>query len=294
MTVSPAKREGRAIALFVAVVVAVMCILAGLHLAYADVRVGGVYWFNLDKERNLPTWFSGSLFFLFSAVAAASFHAERYLNQSRDGNFRYSVLWLGAAAVGVFLSLDEILVLHENLFWREVRHGTQQLGGAWLYVTQWQLLYLPLFLVIFPALIVFFLNRLACDPKSLAAALSGVAAWLIALLLEALRQPAQAAGTVAYEMSVVVEEELEMLGALLVVTAVLLYLRTVLFRLAPEELARIGRGYYLSTRRTVTALFAFGAFVAVAVSLVFVLTRRLEKTQAPIPYLQEQVLRSRH
>ncbi len=33
--------------------------LAVLHLLFGNVKVGGVYWFDLDKERNFATWFSG-------------------------------------------------------------------------------------------------------------------------------------------------------------------------------------------------------------------------------------------
>ncbi len=35
--------------------------LGVLHYFYADVREGKIYWFDLDKERNVPTWFSGLL-----------------------------------------------------------------------------------------------------------------------------------------------------------------------------------------------------------------------------------------
>ena len=37
----------------------------GPQAPLGDVKAGGVYWFDLDKERNLSTWFSGVLFFLF-------------------------------------------------------------------------------------------------------------------------------------------------------------------------------------------------------------------------------------
>ena len=39
-------------------------LLATLHVFFAEVEAGGVYWFHLDRERNLPTWFSSLVFAL--------------------------------------------------------------------------------------------------------------------------------------------------------------------------------------------------------------------------------------
>ena len=90
-------------------------ILVGLlHHFYSDVRLEGVYWFNLDKERNIPAWFSGMLFFLFGCSALAAYYWEQRRN-SEEHCFRLPILWLGVVLVGLFMSLDEMTILYENL-----------------------------------------------------------------------------------------------------------------------------------------------------------------------------------
>ena len=61
-------------------------LLLVLHVALSDLSAGGVYWLHLDKERNLPTWFSGALFFLFGMAAIAIFHVESFINQAEVGD----------------------------------------------------------------------------------------------------------------------------------------------------------------------------------------------------------------
>ena len=66
-------------------------------------------WFDLDMERNLPSFYSSGAIlacsFLFSTVA---FLERKSTSQSR-------LYWLGLALVFLFLSLDEYFELHEGL-----------------------------------------------------------------------------------------------------------------------------------------------------------------------------------
>ena len=57
--------------------------LAILHWFFPDLRMGRVYWFNLDKERNIATWFSGSLFFLLGCAAVVTYYWEKNRIQER-------------------------------------------------------------------------------------------------------------------------------------------------------------------------------------------------------------------
>ena len=59
--------------------------------------------FNLDREMNIPTWFS-SILFLFSALL---------LWKTGDSAIDHRRYWRGLAFVFVLLSLDEVAALHE-------------------------------------------------------------------------------------------------------------------------------------------------------------------------------------
>ena len=133
--------------------------LGCLHLLLSELRVARVYWFNLDKERNLPTWLSGMVFFLFGCSALVAWFWERRRNSAGETCFRHPILWLGVAAVGWMMSLDEITILHENLWWKEVRLASQELGGGWVFLTQWQILFAPAVLTVVACFTVFFCNR---------------------------------------------------------------------------------------------------------------------------------------
>lgn len=65
--------------------------------------------FHLDREGNLPTWFSSSQFFLLAIVFAAIFLVERYDSPAR----RTARVWLLCAVGALFLSIDEAAALHE-------------------------------------------------------------------------------------------------------------------------------------------------------------------------------------
>ena len=176
----------RTLWLGVGILFALAVVLGVLHLLYSDFRGARVYWFNLDKERNLPTWFSGMLFFLFGCTAMAAYYWEERRN--REGaRFRLPILWLGVAVVGFWMSLDEITILHENLYWREVRHVSAEFSDSWKYVTQWQVLFAPAILVILGYFALFFSNRFGLSFGARWNAFAGIGCWVVALLLEGIR-----------------------------------------------------------------------------------------------------------
>jgi len=84
--------------------------------------------FNLDREMNVPTWFS-SFLFLFSALLLHSVY-RRENSAGRPFVSRWRLL----AGVFVFLSVDEISAIHETLV--ESLRGAFHAGGylyfAWV------------------------------------------------------------------------------------------------------------------------------------------------------------------
>ena len=132
---------------YILAVGAVALALGILHLLYGGLKRGGVYWFNLDKERNLPTWFSGALFLSFGCSAFAGWYFEEKRNTKGDIAFPLTFLWIPVGVAGLLMSLDEITILHENLFWREVRRASEKLGDQWVHLTQWQILFAPVLIL---------------------------------------------------------------------------------------------------------------------------------------------------
>lgn len=264
---------------------AVALLLGALHWLYGEVRVAGIYWFNLDKERNVPTWFSGVLFALLGAAALAAYYWERRRNRDGEPCFRLPWLWLVAAAVGFCLSLDEITVLHENLFWREVRELSAGFGEQWRYVTQWQLVYAPGIVLVFGFLAAFCAGRLQTNRRARTAALVGVSCWIGAMFLEGLREGIKGAGESSYAVAVLIEEELEMLGAILLVGAVAFHAAAI----AAADLASAQRRAIATAplfgARALEAVGAMAALLVVSAATIYAFAGRLAQSGAPVPRL---------
>ena len=97
-------------ALFIAVVVLAAASLAGQVSTYyfGDGHLQGfVPQFNLDREMNVPTWFS-SFLFLFAAVLL-----WKAGSLPGPGPARFRASWRGLAVVFVGLSIDETAAFHE-------------------------------------------------------------------------------------------------------------------------------------------------------------------------------------
>lgn len=96
-----------------------------VHYEYSDTFID---LFDLDLERNVPTWFSALLLFanasLLALIAFAAFRA-------RD---RWRWYWCGLALIFVYLSMDEAASLHERVVvpLREMFHLSGPLYFAWV------------------------------------------------------------------------------------------------------------------------------------------------------------------
>ncbi|MEK8023495.1 MAG: hypothetical protein AAB229_06750 [Candidatus Hydrogenedentota bacterium] len=268
-----------------------------LHLAASDVKAGGVYWFNLDKERNIPTWFSGGLFALFGFFALLIFHVEDGINRRARASetpdtkacFAMPELWLAVALVGFAMSLDEITVLHENLLWREVRTTTRAMGGFWVYMTQWQILYAPAIISVFAFFTVFFTMRLPLSPGAAVRAFCGLSFWGGSIFVEGIRELFLGSGRFAYLLSVAVEETAEMMGAVLLCAALLRYIADVsggdAVRLAEESRTRVR---FLSPV-VLKRLGALAVALAVGATIMVLVARTRSSDGEKLPAMQERI-----
>jgi hypothetical protein len=267
------------------------CLALGvLHVLFGDVRAGGVPWFDLDKERNVATWFSGLLFFLFGCSALLAWALETRRNSTDKPVFRLPFLWLGIAVAGLYMSLDEITILHENLFWREIRVASSQRGDAWKYVTQWQIVFAPAILLGVGYFVVFFSNRFGSSQAARRMAWSGIGCWMLALLLEGVRGTFIGAGDRWYDGQVVIEELLEMLGAIFLLSAVVSYLLDIGLDLSKERIRELARAERWLNRQALAGLGISGAILLVSAGAVFTFATRQAAEGAPVPGLFRRAL----
>ena len=274
----------------VGILFALTLFLGVLHILYSDLRVGGVYWFHLDKERNFSTWFSGMLFLLFEIAAITAYYWEERLN--RDGaGFRLPILWLGVALVGLWMSLDETTILHENLYWREVRHVSAEFSVSWKYVTQWQVLFAPAILVVLGYFALFFSNRFSLSSGARWNAFSGIGCWVVALLLEGIRGTFKDGGAQWYFYQVLAEEILEMVGAILLMASVAYYTITIAF--TSERSRRLSLSSHFLTRKAATAFALVLLALSASGAVIFALASRQASAGSPIPSLFKRALESR-
>jgi len=270
--------------------IGVSLLLGALHVLFAEVTAGRIYWFNLDKERNLSTWFNGAVFFLLACAAGAAWAWELRRNAEDRPVFRLPVLWLGVALVGLYMSLDEITILHENLFWREVRVASERRGDAWRYLTQWQILFAPAILVVTAYLTLFFANRFRASRLAWRAAWAGVGCWLGALLLEAIRGLFRESGGGWYAWQVVVEEELEMLGGIFLMTAVASYTLDIALDFTTERRRQLEAAAHWFSPRALKALAATVGVLVIGAGAAYVMAGRLAAAGAPVPGLFARAL----
>lgn len=269
----------------------VALVLGLLHVALGDARVGGVAWFDLDHERNLPTWCSGVVFFLLGCAGFTAYACERGREREHPGTFRAPWLWIGVGALGLAMSLDELTILHENLLWRELRVGTAAAGGAWAYLTQWQLLFaLPVAAILLLGA-AFFVNRYGASRRALVLALVGLACWLGAFTLEGLRGAFEHFGGERwYQLEVLVEEELELLGAVALLASIVRYSLDITLRLDESTRRHLARTKGLLGRRVLAVAGATLVLMGSAFALVVHYAGLLADEGAPLSRLHERAL----
>ena len=96
-----------------------------------------IYWFNLDKERNLHTWFKGTCFLLYGCAALAAYYWERRRNAEGEPVFRLPGCGSGWRSAGYTLARRHHDPAREPVLARDAQ-VTSRLGSAWKYLTQWR------------------------------------------------------------------------------------------------------------------------------------------------------------
>ncbi|MBD2260561.1 hypothetical protein [Pseudanabaena sp. FACHB-2040] len=106
-----------------------------------------VFYLNVDAENNVPTLYSSALLFLSSVLLYTIAVAAR--------GARKKLYWQGLALVFLFLSVDELLQLHENI--NGLLNSTTQAGDSISGSGRWDVFSLMLFAVVSLSYFRFFL-----------------------------------------------------------------------------------------------------------------------------------------
>ena len=161
--------------------------------------------FHLDEEDSFPTWYSsvallGASLLIFAAAARKRFEHDRWRHH-----------WLALALGFLLLSMDEVVGLHETL-------NTETSFS-------WTLVGAPVSLAIFVIFLPFI--RSLPDPFRSRLLIAGMIFLTGALVIEYAQTPLSEAGkidTLGYNLAVVPEETLEMLGIVFLIRALIDYL----------------------------------------------------------------------
>jgi hypothetical protein len=201
--------------------VAALLLLAHLGLLMVTLATGHDYifglvaLFDLNRENNVPSFFSGGLFLLNGLLI--------WLVGQLQAQRRRSTVWYALAVVFVLLSYDELFGLHELL----TIPLREALGTTGLLYYPWMIVYVvPLLALItwfFPAWRA--LDAGARSRMMVAAALYLFGAIVMEMLGGAYDEAFGPQRTLGWGLLVAVEESLEMAGLIVFAHALLLLLR---------------------------------------------------------------------
>ncbi len=266
-------------------------LLVVFHLFWSDVRIGGVKWFHLDRERNLPTWFSGCLFFSLGLSAIHAWIMERGIGREYDdAEYRLSFGWLLFGLFCFWISLDEMTILHENLFWVEIRLFSHAVHPAMKFLTQWQVMYSPVILLVLVGSVVFFYNRYKTISTAKNLMLGGILLWVFALFLEAIRTFLRLKSPFFYELEIVLEESCEMLGTIAILSSVVLYSLTIESMTGDEQFQHISNSHNFLTKSTLKWSGVVLGSLTLLVVVAIILASTLESENADSPSLHKKAI----
>jgi hypothetical protein len=178
-------------------------------------------WFDMDAEPTLPTWFSSILLFVTAQTAwyCACAESGGAARAWRNG-------WTAIGGAFLYLSIDEVAMLHEGLgewFIRAFSLNLELVDGVIFH--WWLLLFLPAILLVAVYMAWFLWVRCSRRPRLLAVGGVGLVSWCLALGLEFVAGIARVTSTTRWHLAGW-EEFLELAGTICFLTAFLRYATT--------------------------------------------------------------------
>jgi hypothetical protein len=170
--------------------------------------------FNMDSEVSIPTWYAQTLLFvascLFFVIALSAKHSTRY--------------WYALSAIFIFVSIDEGASVHELLM-DPVRNILNITSGPLYY--SWFIVYLGLFLILVALFFRFFLTLpLRLKKLMVLSALIFLSGAVGLEIVGGMIASSPNMSNSLYAIVTTIEETLELLGASVLVYALLDYLKS--------------------------------------------------------------------
>ena len=184
-------------------------VLGFLHVYFS----GRTFAFDLDREFNLPTYFSAILFLLNFFIIGTIYYSEKNSGLTQKEVWVISIIFL-------FLSLDELGRFHEATI-PFLERNIPSLVSVFNSNKYWVVVMIPFILLTIFLLFTLMYRKLRIHPWLLAGTVLALILWIIVLWLELWE--GYPAGT--YKFKVLVEEEFEMLGSTVFLSVFLVYLK---------------------------------------------------------------------
>ena len=221
-----------AIRALMAALFACVALFAGLNLSPLMDYHTPRWLFDLNREGNVPAWFSSTLLLLLALSSAAS----AWLARVRAGSPSEVRAWTAVGVLFVGLSLDETASLHETLGIQFAKHVGEFEGVRGPYM--WVVVLAPIGLLVAVLMASWFRRIWRPGHRSRALAFTALVVWLSVPGLEVV-EPLVPGQT----LSVILEESLELCGEILLLGAFLTHLDSERGRRTLEWVdPRAGRG----------------------------------------------------
>lgn len=205
--ISKIIKNQKHIVVFIIGMLGLEAILGCLHVFL----YGRTFAFDLDREFNLPTYYSAFLFLLNFFIIGVIIHDRQKSGLVHKG-------WWFIAFVFFFLSLDEVGRFHEELV-PFLRRNISSLDSVLDSNRYWVLLILPLIIFTIIYFSLFLYRTFKNNPWMLAGTALALILWIIVLWLELWEGYTEH----TYKFKALAEEEFEMLGATLFLAVFLGY-----------------------------------------------------------------------
>ena len=217
------RRWSTLLGLFIAAV-AIIVVLEGLYAItpqlVAKTTDGSVAAFDLEKEGSIGAWYSSMLLFMAAAVSLLVYTIRRNFEEDHHNYFR---VWLWAAACFMILSIDESASLHEGF--KELMPmltGTRLMGDGSLW---WVI---PYFFLLVPVGLRLLIDMRECRKSATLLVASGVAMSFAVVAHLNFIFPHHVL------LAQMIEEGVEMLGFLFLLSAVTVHARYLIMQAEGE------------------------------------------------------------
>ena len=182
-----------------------------------DYRADWTTMFNLDRELNLPTWYSSFM------LGACSILLKIIATGKKQQGDRYTKDWQLLSLIFLLLAIDEVLSIHEILIIPEV---SEALNLPWFLHSMWVI---PgtIFVVWFVRRYWKFSSHLAYKSRQhfVTAAFFYVGGALIMEMIGSYIAEARGQQNLIYALTATLEEVMEMIGIIIFIYGLLCYLR---------------------------------------------------------------------